>query len=292
MSYLQHQPIFESPLVSAFDVHCSAPKAASGAEEICATPRLIFPRRGVFSSNVKNRSFVADCKTVLLFNSGEVYRIAHPHSGGDDCTVLAFSEPMLREFLTDWGAQEADAAAPFCASHLLLSAIAQRNVQFLLRALRIPAHDALHADEIAIRILRIVFAHLSPDNLTRQHDYRRSPAYRERDQIEEVRSLVSGNPGANLTLSQLATAVCSSPFYLARRFRDSVGMSLHQYRLDMRVALAFNKLSEGCEDISGLASDLGFASHSHLTARFKSTYGLTPSQVRTLHISRSSPVSM
>jgi hypothetical protein len=44
----------------------------------------------------------------------------------------------------------------------------------------------------------------------------------------------------------------------------------------MRLALALNLLAD-CNDLTTLAIDLGFASHSHFSASFKRTYGLTPS---------------
>jgi AraC-like DNA-binding protein len=40
------------------------------------------------------------------------------------------------------------------------------------------------------------------------------------------------------------------------------------------------RLGEGEENISGLAFELGFSSHSHLTRVFRRAYGVVPSQAR------------
>jgi AraC-like DNA-binding protein len=57
-------------------------------------------------------------------------------------------------------------------------------------------------------------------------------------------------------------------------------MPLYRYHLRLRLARALDLLPER-EDLSGLAQDLGFSSHSHFSAAFKQVYGLTPAQFRT-----------
>ena len=49
-------------------------------------------------------------------------------------------------------------------------------------------------------------------------------------------------------------------------------MPLYRYHLRLRLARALD-LVAGREDLSGLAQDLGFSSHSHFTAAFKQAYG-------------------
>jgi AraC-like DNA-binding protein len=41
-----------------------------------------------------------------------------------------------------------------------------------------------------------------------------------------------------------------------------------------------NRLAAGEPDIAGLAGELGFTHHSHFTARFRATFGITPSAFR------------
>ena len=50
----------------------------------------------------------------------------------------------------------------------------------------------------------------------------------------------------------------------------------------LRLALAAERVVDGERDLARLASDLGFASHSHLSARFRALFGTTPSELRTI----------
>lgn len=72
---------------------------------------------------------------------------------------------------------------------------------------------------------------------------------------------------------------CSS-FHLARQFRGITGTSVSAYLLRLRLGLASQRLAEGDDDLARLANDLGFASHSHFSARFRSVFGVSPGTVR------------
>jgi AraC-like DNA-binding protein len=86
-------------------------------------------------------------------------------------------------------------------------------------------------------------------------------------------------PGEAVTLTDLATAVGTSPFYLTRLFRRELGIPLHQYVLRLRLAIAMERIRQGADPLSRLAFDLGFSSHSHFSAAFRRVFGITPSQV-------------
>jgi len=55
---------------------------------------------------------------------------------------------------------------------------------------------------------------------------------------------------------------------------------LHAYRNQLRLRAALESLAERHADLTGIALDLGFSSHSHFTETFRRTFGRTPSSVR------------
>jgi AraC-like DNA-binding protein len=77
------------------------------------------------------------------------------------------------------------------------------------------------------------------------------------------------------------------PAHLARRFRSATGESISRYLLRLRLGLALDRLAAGDRDLGALADELGFANHSHFTARFRSTFGITPSAFRSSLSTRS-----
>lgn len=86
--------------------------------------------------------------------------------------------------------------------------------------------------------------------------------------------------GAGVGVQALAEELRCSPYHLMRQFRREVGLSVHQYRLHLRIALALQRLQAGERDLAGLAHDLGFCSQSHLGEVMRRLAGCTPREAR------------
>ena len=61
-------------------------------------------------------------------------------------------------------------------------------------------------------------------------------------------------------------------------FRDELGTSLRRYRLWVRLTHAGTAIAAG-DNLTTAAMKAGFASPSHLADRFKTTFGLSASQL-------------
>lgn len=98
--------------------------------------------------------------------------------------------------------------------------------------------------------------------------------------VERAREFLNAEPGSAHTLAQIAAAARCSAFHLARGFRRHTGLSLHGYRTRLRMAIAVQRLAEGERDLTALALDLGYSSHSHFSAVFRRQFGCAPREVR------------
>ena len=58
------------------------------------------------------------------------------------------------------------------------------------------------------------------------------------------------------------------------------GTSVYRYTLRQRLARALDAVLASNLDLTSIALDTGFASHSHFTARFRAFFGLTPEALR------------
>jgi AraC-like DNA-binding protein len=78
-------------------------------------------------------------------------------------------------------------------------------------------------------------------------------------------------------LAAVAAEVGVSPVYLTQVFQYIEGRPLYHYQLQLRLARALDLLGNYA-DLTSLALDLGFSSHSHFSAAFKRAYRQTPSE--------------
>lgn len=100
--------------------------------------------------------------------------------------------------------------------------------------------------------------------------------------VADAVSFIQANYAHELSLNDMAEAVHLSPFHLARLFKQALGVSPHQYLIQVRVNSARSLLSAGSGEhsLAEVASAVGFSDQSHLTRHFKRVMGVTPSQFR------------
>jgi AraC family transcriptional regulator len=97
--------------------------------------------------------------------------------------------------------------------------------------------------------------------------------------IRRTKLFLDGNSSRPVRLGDVARAVGASPAYLTDVFRRFEGMSLHKYLVQLRLAKALIELPHA-NDLSQLALDLGFSSHSYFAASFRRAFDSTPSAFR------------
>lgn len=81
-------------------------------------------------------------------------------------------------------------------------------------------------------------------------------------------------------MHEIAAAAGASPFHACRVFRAETGMSIHEYRMALRLRMGLEQL-ETRERLSALAYRLGFSSHSHFTDATRLHFGVSPFHLRT-----------
>ena len=265
MSYLHSDLIFSNPLVRVFDVDCHAPKSDNASEERCSTTQIIVPRRGVFLMHYQGTPIVADLNTAVVLSTGDTYHVSHPMDGGDQCTVLVFSQDLLEEGLGNVKTQ-----------HGTIHPATQLQIHVLTHRLANGVFDQLEAEESAVFVLNALaldFKLSPPLNWQKVSKF-------QRQLVEEVRALLASHPTDIWRLETIARTVYCSPFHLARQFKAITGETIARYLLRLRLVLALDYLAQGGTDVARLAVELGFAHHSHFSARFRSVFGMTPSAMR------------
>jgi AraC family transcriptional regulator len=80
----------------------------------------------------------------------------------------------------------------------------------------------------------------------------------------------------DLSLATLAAVAELSPFHFSRRFKQSTGLSPHQFLTRRRVERARELLLVPGATVADVATRVGFCDQSHLSSHFKRVYGAGP----------------
>jgi len=260
--------LLDSALVSVRSVDCRGTCRHRSAEECASHTHFVFPYRGVYLRHVGSDQAVADANHVLFFNQAQGYQVSHPVTGGDASLVLSVAEPTLRELAP---ANLVCEGAPFAFNHqsLRIDARAQALVMLLRHSLQKGSIEPLEAEGLS---LTLVARSLGPRTA------REPGATRARRRlVDRVKVLLAGDLSRRWTLAEIAREIGGSPVYLTQVFQQVEGMPLYRYHLRLRLARALDLIAER-DDLSDLAHDLGFSSHSHFSSAFRQHYGVSPSQ--------------
>lgn len=85
---------------------------------------------------------------------------------------------------------------------------------------------------------------------------------------------------AEVSLSAIAAEVGMSQYHFSRLFKQSTGLTPHQYTIERRLETAKRLLAVTNLPITEISLSLGFASHSQFTAFFRKYTAMTPSMYR------------
>ena len=100
-----------------------------------------------------------------------------------------------------------------------------------------------------------------------------------RHKLNHVLDYIRANLAENLRLEELAQQVGMSQFYFSRLFKQSLGITPHQYVIQQRVEQAKYLLQKGELSLANIALECGFANQGHLNRHFKLLTGVTPKEV-------------
>jgi len=270
MSEFTVQSLLKTPSVSVRDVYCRGSCRHQSAEECAGTTQLVFPYRGVYVRHMGRDAAVAEANQVLFFNAGEPYRVSHPVPGGDASLTLIVGEPLLRE-LAPPGFLRDGAALTFRRQRLRIDPRAQALVALLRHSLREKIAEPLEAEGLALTLVR---RSLSP-----RTTHAAGASFGRQRLVDRAKLVLASDPARRWTLAEIAAEVRASPVYLTQVFQQVEGVPLYRYQLRLRLARALDLLAQ-YEDLTALGLDLGFSSHSHFSAAFRSIYGRSPSEFK------------
>ena len=275
------QIFLRTPLLGMGEYKCRPdhPQFRGGGPEAC--PYIVFSRSSVRLLPNRGPKEVCTPVTVNLLDVGDSYERQPVSAEGVNCEWIAISPNLLREIAGLVSSDLRDRSASVfrrCVAPISARTFAAQRMFF--SAIRgSPAVATLAVEEAAMALVEAALREAftfdsretrSPGNL------RRKNAARGRDLVDATKAILSRDCWNDLSVAELAARVHCSPAYLSRTFSRLSGLTLHEYQQQIRLRASLDLLAEGRFNGAGIASQLGFANHSHFTDVFRRRFGVTP----------------
>jgi AraC family transcriptional regulator len=254
------------------DWRCNGTRSvAPAAEEFTRHFEINLHRRGWHVRSVARRRFFIDPLHHSLWPADSGFRLSNNTAHPQAATLLFVARDVVEEAIASIPGSNAamfrrlrERPAHWCSSELTACHA---------RLLATHPDDRLAMEEHSLALIRRVVGEAagSSDVEDRCMSPRRVAA------IDQARSYILSRYREPLSLSSIAASCGVAPATLCENFPRVAGMPVWKYVRRLRLQEAALALAEGAEDLSGLALDLGFSSHSHFAQAFRAHFGATPS---------------
>ena len=102
-------------------------------------------------------------------------------------------------------------------------------------------------------------------------------------ELQQTLDYINSNLDTKITLFKLANLIHLSPYHFSRLFKQSTGITLHQYIIKCRVERAKILLTKTNLPLAEIALKIGATNQSNFTAFFRDRVGITPKAYRDLY---------
>ena len=125
-----------------------------------------------------------------------------------------------------------------------------------------------------------IYAHLLQHYCTKKVNFKGYAGGLSSPKLKQAVEYINDNLDKSIKLKDLAVEMNISQYYFSRLFRESIGISPHQYIIKQRVEKAKLLLVNTPLPLADLALKCGFSSQSQMTMHFRKLVGTTPKKYR------------
>jgi AraC family transcriptional regulator len=255
--------LFETRLVLMADFRCAVDEKLFRYSGPSNANCIIFPSTCTKILRACGRATFEHPGDVSFMNRGEEYEREAISEEGTLATWYTLDDALLEELLFEANIPSLEFPQP--QRHVPAQAILdQRRLFSAIRAG--VAVDPMLVEEKLIALTRSIFGGTSEAASFRPAIVSRSTEYLLAHYTE------------SLSLSDVARAAGASVSYVSRAFHAATGMTMSAFRQRLRLTRSLDLLPQYSRNVTELALDLGFSSHSHFTSCFRSVFDISPTE--------------
>lgn len=280
---LTFRTLYDSPMITVRDYICLHDHREASPEEESESNSITLMRHGAFARHFGKRKITSDVNQASFFAKGSVYRVSHPTGCGDRGTSMVVAPSILTDIIRELDPaidERPNDPFPFssgpCDTGLFLR---HRDYVRRLELAEADPLEPLWADVTGLQLIADVLV-AAYEHAGAKPKKRRSTSTDHAERVEAAKSYIARHIGENVSLAEIAEAANASPFNFARMFQQQTGMPVHRYLTRLRLRTSLERISQSASDLTSIALDLGFSSHSHFTDVFRREFGKTPSEMR------------
>ena len=268
--------LYKSDFYSITDFKCRCTDCRTSKPEYCDSFCISFIRKGNFLFNVFHRSLDSYSGCALITKPGYEHTVTHTHAVPDECTIFELSADFFKELKEHY--YQSDFFQDPDLDCTLVTTTAE--IEFLhfniLQMALVKSGGRLEIDQLVMEMIEKVLACISQYKSNLGINARLKKNHLRT--IELAKEFITQNFAEDISLMDIATYSCVSPFHFSRIFKTFTSYSPHQFLLTIRLKNAELLLRNTGLPVADVAFSSGFRSIQYFTTAFRQRYQCPPSK--------------
>lgn len=223
---------------------------------------------GAQAFNRNGKTHVAPKGDIILVNADEIHTGSSAVESGWGYRAIYPTPEVLAELSQDMHSERG--AAPWFPQAVVHDIGLAQQFSLLLNLLD-QEHDLLLKETLYLSTLAYLIQRHA------RHQTQPQVLLAAEKNILIAKDYIAAHYTQDISLQDVATLVGLSPWYFLRQFKKHVGLTPHNWLVQVRLHQARTQLKFG-EPIAQVAYNCGFSDQSHFNRHFKRAMGFTPSQ--------------
>lgn len=236
---------------------------------------VVFVKKGNFLFDLSSNSYDMHSGHIIIDKANYEYKL-RPSVG--ECSIFNFTEEFYLQLIDDLNLKNTF----FFSNENILSLLLQSNpeTEYLhYKIVKGAGHSGkLEMDNLVLEFVNIILTAVS--NISIEDELNAWLNVNRLGTIEMAKEYINENFTSDISLKQIATYCCISPFHFSRIFRTFTSYTPHQYLQNIRLKHAEMLLKNTSKPICDISFEAGFNSIEYFATAFKQKYKLNPSKYR------------
>lgn len=236
---------------------------------------IVFVKNGNFLIDLSLKTYDMHIGHIIVEKSNYEYKL-RPATG--ECSIFNFTNIFYDQFTHDYDLKKSFFFSNSNILSLLLNS--SPEIDYLHHQVMKKVSDAgkLEMDSLVLALVQQITGCIT--DKTFDFELPTSAKKNHISTIEKAKEYLNENFFEDISLRDLASHCCTSPFHFCRTFKQFTSYSPHQYLLNIRLKHAEMLLRNTSRPIADVCFCSGFNSIEHFATMFKQKYKLSPSQYR------------
>jgi AraC-like DNA-binding protein len=253
-------PLFSAPSVRIDSWQCRTEPAGHTAVLCQPWPVVAFVHAGACLLHRDEGESLLDAATPFAIAAGQPHRMSRVEADAPHGSSIAVHPEVAAAICLRQPPSTLGATAAYVVQRLLLR-----------RLLAGAPDDPQAIESIALRI----YARTHAASLSTRPE----PHWR-RDYVIGAQTLMADRYVDPPTLPDLASSAGVSLFHFCRTFKARTGLGVSRYVHRLRLRRSLDSVAAPETNLSDLAAELGYSSHSHFAKAFRSEFAISPTELR------------